>query len=156
MPDVTTSIEYLQNLPLYQTVKPYYCLLAPHEGFDPDAQRLDNLEFEVFHDIHVTDIRDSINEFSLEKCGFQVLSHNSNGLEFTTPEDVQAYKQETEAMLRDKLGAEFVKCYEVRTRKNVPLSRNVFDYNDPLLVEGPAKGAHSGQDIRSKLKVAQI
>jgi hypothetical protein len=144
MSDVVTSIEYLQNLPLYQTEKPYYCLLAPHEGFDPNAQRLDNLEFEVFPNIRVTDIRDSIDEFSLEKCGFEVFSHHSDGLEFNTAEDVHAYKQETEAMLRDKLGAEFVKCYEVRTRKNIPLPRSVFDYNDPLLVEGPAKGAHSG------------
>lgn len=144
MPDVETSIEYLQKLPLYEVEKPYYCLLAPHEGFDPDAQRLDNLEFEVHDNIRVRDIRDKIHEFKLEECGFQVLSHSMGQSEFNTPDDIQGYKLETQAMLRETLGAECVKTYEVRIRKNMPLPRSQFDYNDPLLVEGPARGAHSG------------
>lgn len=144
MPDVQTSIEYLQKLPLYETEKPYYCLLAPHEGFDPDAQRLDNLEFEVHENICVKDMRGKVHEFKLEECGFEVISHEMNRSEFNTPGDIEAYRHETQEMLRSFLGAEFVKTYEVRMRKNMPFPRSQIDYNDPLLVEGPARGAHSG------------
>jgi hypothetical protein len=53
MPAIETSLEYLQRLPLYETEKPYWCFLPPHEGFDPDAQRVDNLEFEHYSDITI-------------------------------------------------------------------------------------------------------
>ena len=45
MPSVQTSIEYLQKLALYEEEKPYWCFLPPSEDFDPDVQRVDNLEF---------------------------------------------------------------------------------------------------------------
>ncbi|MCJ1400645.1 hypothetical protein MMC11_003853 [Xylographa trunciseda] len=143
MPEVQATIEYLENSPLYETEKPYWCLLPPHDGFDPNKQRVDNLEFELRPDITISDIRDAKEDLTLETSGFQVLSHHSECSTIKTVEDVQAYKTETEAMLRDKLDATFVKCYELRTRKNVPFQREQFDINDPLLVEGPARGAHN-------------
>lgn len=142
MPDIKAGIEYLQKLKLYEVEKPYYCLLAPHEGFDPDAQRLDNLEYEVHPDMTIRDMRDinpTINDF-----GFQVLSHQSEALDLTTREGVELYRQETEQLLRDVLGAVYVRTYEVRQRENVRIERTEMDYNDPLLKEGPAKGAHNG------------
>jgi len=45
--------------------------------------------------------------------------------------------------LRKEFAAVYVKCYEVRKRENVAIQRSQMDYNDPLLVEGPAKGAHN-------------
>jgi len=36
-----------------------------------------------------------------------------------------------------------VKCYELRLRKNVLFQRAQLDLNDPLLVEGPARGVHN-------------
>lgn len=147
MPDITASIEYLQNLPLYADVKPFWALLKPQEGFDPDADRVDNLEFEDHHNIHITDIREAKEELSLSNCGFQVLSHHSKKTSFESADDVEEYKRETEGLLRDELNADFVKCYELRLRKNVPFQRNRIDLNDPLLLEGPARGVHNGDWI---------
>ena len=145
MPDTTGSIEYLQNLPLYATEKPYYALFAPSADFDPNAKRLDNLEYEFHNDIRITDIRGLPSRPTLANYGFEVLEHESKHVALASREECRLYQRETEGMLADKLGAVFVKCYEVRKRENVPIIRDVMDYNDPLLIEGPARGAHSGK-----------
>jgi hypothetical protein len=144
MPTIIASIDYLQNLPLYKTEKPYYCLLAPKEGYDPNSQRLDNLEYEAHNDISIRDMRDLPSPPTLSTFGFEVLNHKSDKLGLSTRDEVEEYRAETEQMLREALGAVYVKCYEVRKRENIPIERSVMDYNNPLLIEGPAKGAHNG------------
>src|SRR5436190_7366703 len=104
MPDIIADIEFLADLPLYQKEKPYLALLPPSPDRDPDKERLDNLEFEVHHGIAITDIRNS-KDFTIDKCGFEVLSHESQYLAFQDVEDVDAYKRETENLLRTTLGA---------------------------------------------------
>lgn len=144
MPDITASIEYLSNLDLYQREKPYWCLLPPQEGFDPDQDRVDNLEFEEHHNITISDIRETKEDLSLSNCGFQVLSHERKKSSFESVENVEEYKIDTEIVLKKELDAVFVKCYELRLRKNVPFKRDQLDLNDPLLQEGPARGVHNG------------
>ena len=124
--------------------KPYWCLLSPQDGIDPDSRRLDNLEFES-RDIEITDTRPFKDSIQLEEYGFQVLSHTSEVSEFASVDDVQKYKSETERMLRDVLGAPFVKCYDLILRQNIPFHRSQFDLNDQLHTEGPARGAHNGK-----------
>ena len=143
MPNITADIEFLADLPLYQNEKPYLALLPPSADRDPDKERLDNLEFEVHQGITITDIRKN-KDFTIEKCGFEVLSHESQCLVFRDVADVDTYKRETEHLLCAKFGAVHVLCYDLRLRKNDPIQRNQFDVNDPLLIEGPAKGAHNG------------
>jgi hypothetical protein len=145
MPDIEATIEYLQNLPLYETEKPYYCLLAPHDGFDPNAQRLDNLEYETHSNIKISDMRPLLSDITIEESGFQVIPHQSGALSLATRDEIEAYRKETEELLRKQFGAVYVNCYEVRKRENVAIVRSQMDYNDPLLVEGPAKGAHNGR-----------
>jgi hypothetical protein len=147
MSPVISSIEYLKRLPLYDTEKPYWCMLTPREGFDPDKDRLDNLEFELHDGITITDIRDAEEEISLEKCGFQVLSNETSISSFESEEDVKTYKCETEKHLEKEMGATFVKTYELRLRKNIPIYRPVMNIVDPMLYEGPARGAHNGESF---------
>ena len=45
-------------------------------------------------------------------------------------------------MKRD-VALQFILILAFQIRQNVLLHRSSFDMNDPLLVEGPAKGAHS-------------
>jgi hypothetical protein len=144
MPAVQASLEYLQNLPLYDEEKPYWCFLTPREGFDPDKQRVDNLEFEAHKNIIIQDIRESSTEISLEECGFQVIPHKTKYLSFETADVVVAYKAETEDLLQRTFGAVYVVCYDSQLRKNVPFKRSQLDLNDPLTAEGPARGAHNG------------
>ncbi|KAI9767664.1 MAG: hypothetical protein M1840_005535 [Geoglossum simile] len=149
MPDIHAAIDYLQDLPLYQTEKPFWCFLPPdHPAPGPDTQRTDNLEFEPHHNLKITDIRTKAAEISLEAYGFEVLSHTSALSEIASLADVDRYKAETRELLRARLGpASFVKCYDLKLRKNVPFPRREVDMNDPLHVEGPARGAHVGMRL---------
>ena len=145
MPDVQATIEYLQDLPLYEDEKPYWCFLPPHEGFDPDKQRVDNLEWEDHEDILIRDMRETKDQFRIDDCGFEVLDHKSKFAKFENASDTAAYKLETEKLLKQKMNAIYVKCYDHRLRKNVLFQRKLLDLNDPLLSEGPARGVHNGK-----------
>ena len=145
MPAVKTSLEYLQKLPLYEEEKPYYCLLSPDDkSIDPSEQRLDNLEFEEHKNVTIRDIRELTSGASIEDCGFQVLSHSSKISQFNSATDIDDYRRETEALLKEELKAEYVHCYDSRLRKNLPFQHTHIDLNDPLIVEGPARGVHNG------------
>jgi hypothetical protein len=144
MPSVRASIEYLQKLPLYEDEKPYWCFLPPREGFDPDAQRVDNLEWEEHSDISIEDIRESATPFKIDDCGFEVLEHKTRFAKFEEMKDIVEYKEETERLLTERMDAVYVKCYDSRLRKNIPFQRAFLDLNDLLQAEGPARGAHNG------------
>ncbi|KAH7348887.1 hypothetical protein BKA65DRAFT_584780 [Rhexocercosporidium sp. MPI-PUGE-AT-0058] len=143
MSQVCATLEYLQGLPLYDTEKPYWCFVAPREGFDPNLQRLDNLEFEARENIAIQNLRDSTTKADLNECGFQVVSHQSSFSHFKHIEDIQGYKVETEQLLKDTLGAVYAKCYDTVLRKNVIFQRDTLDLGDPLHMEGPARGVHN-------------
>ncbi|KAH7416709.1 hypothetical protein BKA64DRAFT_701491 [Cadophora sp. MPI-SDFR-AT-0126] len=143
MPQVHATLEYLQQLALYDIEKPYWCFLAPREGFDPDVQRVDNLEFEDRQNIAIQDIREADKRFDLNDCGFQIISHQSKFSRFLQATDVQGYRVETEQLLKDTLGAVYAKCYDTVLRKNVAFRRDKLDLADPLHTEGPARGVHN-------------
>jgi len=145
MPAVQASIEYLQKLPLYETEKPFWCFLPPRDGFDPDKQRVDNLEWEDHSNITIQDIRETKGHFKIDECGFEVLDHRSDVSDFKSAADVARYKAETEKLLKHKMQAVYVNCYDSRLRENVTFQRTQLDLNDPLLKEGPARGAHNGE-----------
>lgn len=147
MPSVQASIEYLQKLSLYDEEKPYWCFLPPSEDFDPDEQRVDNLEFEDYPDIQIQDIRDFDKAPKIDDSGFEVLNHQSKFSKFDRADDVFQYVSETEELLRERMDAVYVKCYDSRLRKNVMFQRTQLDLNDPLLTEGPARGAHNGKAL---------
>ena len=152
MPAVQATLEYLQKLPLYDEEKPYWCFLPPHEGFDPDKQRVDNLEFEGYPGIQIRDMRELDAAPKIGDCGFEVLSHRSKLSRFNQADDVSKYVAETEELLGEKMDAVYVKCYDSRLRKNVMFQRSQLDLNDPLLTEGPARGAHNGKLSESSFK----
>jgi hypothetical protein len=124
-------------------VKPYWVSLPPREGFDPDKQRLDNLEFE-YRMVHIQDIRGLSKYPQIDVNGFEVLNHTTKIAHFTTVEDVNRYKSETEELLRISLGAVYVKCYNTSLRKNITFNRTEYELSDPLHTEGPVRGAHNG------------
>jgi hypothetical protein len=144
MPANLADIEFLADLPIYQTEKPYFCLLSPEQKIDFDKVPLDNLEFEKHAGINVEDIREHP-ELCLDDCGFEYFQHQSAVGQFTQPAEVDAYKRETEDLLRERFAAAKVSTYELRLRKNQEFHRKQFDLNEKLLLEGPAKGAHIGK-----------
>ena len=56
------------------------------------------------------------------------------------------------------VGLESILILILQIRQNVVLHRSCFDMNDPLLVEGPAKGAHSEyvSEAQHQLKVLNL
>ena len=152
MPAVQSSLEYLQKLELYDEEKPYWCFQQPHDGFDPNEQRLDNLEFEQYPGITIRDIRECKTDAHIDDCGFQVLSHESRITRFEKASDFKEYKAETEWLLKRDMNAVYVNTYDWRLRKNIPFHRQVMDLNDPLVAEGPARGVHNGKSGR-ELKI---
>ena len=182
MPPITTTLEYLVDLPLYQHEKPYWALNTAGSNFDPSIHRSENLSFASHDKILVRDIRDlPISETpTLSREGFQVLNLHvkqpnadehkrkheggtvpggkgdddddenqeeaaeQGGFTFETKEDTETYMRVTASTLKQELGAEFVKCYDMRLRRNVSFQRTEYDFNDFLTVEGPAQGVHVG------------
>jgi hypothetical protein len=155
MPANLAEIEFLADLPLYQTEKPYLCLLSPEQQIDPDQVRLDNLEFEKHSNIRIEDVREHP-ELRLDDCGFEYIQHKTAISEFTNPADVDAYKRETEGLLRDRFAAVKVLTYELRLRKNQEFRRKQFDLNEKLLLEGPAKGAHNGTQKHQEGRISSL
>ena len=46
MPKIVATIDFLADLPLYDTEKPYFYLPGKDQEIDPEDPRLNNLEFE--------------------------------------------------------------------------------------------------------------
>src|SRR2546421_6824053 len=113
MPANLAEIEFLADLPLYNREKPYLCLLSPDQKIDPDQVRLDNLEFEKHSNIHVENMREHPG-LRLEDCGFEYVQHKTTISEFTGAADVDAYKRETDALLKDRVGAARGRAYDLR------------------------------------------
>lgn len=142
MPIISATIDFLADLPVYETEKPYFYLPGKDEDIDPEDPLLNNLQFESHHGLEIRDMREHP-ELELTKCGFTFVSHKSSVHSFNVPSDVETYKSETQELLKDHFSAELVLTYEVRLRKNQQFRRREFDLNDKLLQEGPAKGAHN-------------
>lgn len=114
MPDIVTNMTFLKDSPLYKNEKPYLVLLPASEDFDLKSARRDNLEFESHNGVRVTDIRGREKVFQLMTHGFEIMPNTSKLSNFRTMEDVQAYKRETEEVLKAKFGAEKVVCWDFK------------------------------------------
>ncbi|KAH6690762.1 hypothetical protein BKA61DRAFT_285586 [Leptodontidium sp. MPI-SDFR-AT-0119] len=148
MPPLLTTLEYLQDLELYQSEKPYFCLMPATNCLLVQNEQLDNLEFESHDEIPIGDIRGLEKAFKIDDCGFEVFNHiskvrdlHSGGLESNMA--LTQYKLETEELLTTYLGASFVCCYDFVMRKNIVFDDTVFDLKDPMHAIGPARGAHN-------------
>ncbi|KAK0747137.1 hypothetical protein B0T18DRAFT_324784 [Schizothecium vesticola] len=153
----TAEVSFLEKSPRYETEKPYLVLLPEGAAVDPSIP-LHNLKFEE-KEVSVLDIRDCQSAYHLDECGFEYLPHTTDVTAILgdepTVDHVNAYKAETEALLRQRFGAVKVVCYELRLRERKEFVRDAFDINDPLLVEGPALGAHTDVTARSGPEMIQ-
>lgn len=145
MPAITSSIEYLADIDLYKTEKPWSGLLInSKERFFDKGQRLDNIEFE-YHDHNIRDVREQPG-LRFDVTGFDLCSQKCSTLsEFNTIEKLNSYKTEMSAFLKEKLGALYINTYDCHTRLNVQKTTDTVDVLDLLHVDSPARGAHNGE-----------
>ena len=113
MPDVTGSVRYLKRLPEYEKVKPYLAAVPQCAGKDLDEFQLTNLEFEE-HGVKIKDIRPNMQNFSLEKQGFEILPRLGVQPTVSSIDDVKQYQQQTEKLLEAHFGAEKVISFEFK------------------------------------------
>ena len=116
MPDIEAGLDFLANIPLYQTEKPFLALLSPDRQIDPEIPR-SNLQWEHHDRITIRDMREDAQNVKIEKCGFQFVNHESSISSFEDVLRVEAYKRETETLLAKELGAERVVCYDFRVSR---------------------------------------
>lgn len=141
MAETKGKVCFLARLPRYENEKP--CVVVPPakpkpiEGVNPpNVQR-------AFHDVEITNVRDFKNDLSLEKHGFQVLSHTTQYPELEELAACDAYKLENQELVKKHLNAERVFTWGLRKRMPKERQKNEqWDYNNPIEIEGPAVMAH--------------
>lgn len=154
MPSITASIEYLADIDLYKTEKPWSGLLIGGKKHFNSGQRLDNIEL-TYHDCDVQDVREN-QDLPFDKTGFQLYKQKSPTLsEFDTIEKLETHQAEMAAFLTEKLDAVYVKTYDCHTRLNVDKTEDKVDVMDLLNVDAPARGAHNGRPIRMSRMIQQ-
>jgi hypothetical protein len=110
--DVVGYITFLADSPLWETEKPFG-LTLPADYDPPEGMRLTNLKFaERRLDIH--DMRSCISPISVDLSGFTLLQQPTEYLEITNMDIFEAYKRETESVLRELFKPDFIRCWDGR------------------------------------------
>ncbi|KAH8682291.1 methyltransferase CmcJ [Xylariales sp. PMI_506] len=155
---VKSEVNYLKRLPLYQSEKPFQ-LFIPIEKDAPD-QRTSNLEFEP-RECTFRDIRDSLQDYSLDTHGFQVEECPTN-LDFPSFQDraivESRYFSEVEQILkRIQGGFDRVFIFDWRLRNaSTPRTGVEFDMNDFTSWLRPSPNVHVDQSDRAVLHRIQL
>lgn len=110
LPATPASMRFIADLPKYETEKPYNC-----RGKDVANGEISNLVFDTRSDIPVHDVRGHEHEFSLQKQGFMFVNHESKvRKDIGSVDFVYEYLGETINLVKQKLNAEKVVCYDLR------------------------------------------
>lgn len=111
---VHVPIYFLARDDRFTNEKPYAFRFALEEGPIPQS----NMKMERKENIPITDIRGHEKHFSLERNGFEVLSHTSKLAyeEFYHPEKIHVYLRELETLLQQHLKATCVKVFRYGVR----------------------------------------
>lgn len=114
MLEVQSTLDFLQDLPLYKTERPYVFTCAGEMSLDESHPTLNTVKL---HDVPVTlqDIRDA-KGYNLSTSGFEKVNHATQvDLNRIQDEEVRReYRTETAKFLKQHLGAEHVYCYNVK------------------------------------------
>lgn len=111
MPDITASLCFLEQLPLYRHEKPYRIIPSAEETYQYSVT---NIVPQFHENIRIADVRERRSELSLNKHGFQVLSHASKYPVLDDLPLIAGYKNEVDELLAKHLKAEKVICFDFR------------------------------------------
>lgn len=118
MPDIQSQLEFLSDLDLYKTQRPFLFTPSRHlEGMvDVTPKTLNTINL-GWKPIVFRDIRGHEASYSLGEAGFETvkfLPANSEFDSFSSKETRQAYMAETEDFLKARFNANEVICYNVK------------------------------------------
>jgi hypothetical protein len=113
-----TTVKFLRELPKYEVEQPYELYGYPMR----ESEKITNCEFEYVRDLKVENARPSMKTFKLRDSGFEFVHHQTK-IAFTAEnfesagnqsQIVNAYLEETMAMVKKKVGASDVVCFDWR------------------------------------------
>ena len=115
--DVSATLTYLSDLPIYQNEKLYELWVSEPPADIPQT----NSEFTEVHGISIHDARQLTDRCSLDSTGFAWITHMSNFLlngeellKGDQPEKLKAYLEECMDLVKERLEAEHVVCFDWR------------------------------------------
>jgi len=115
------TLQFLTDIPLYQTEKPYKLLNFP--SIPPELST--NCQYINRHGIRLNSVRGREDQFSVDQCGFQILKHRfrctptRSQFEDRLQRDhlVQEYLSEVVYLVKKELCADRVFCFDWRVRR---------------------------------------
>ena len=128
MAQIVAPLRFLERLPLYEHVQPFVAVPSSEIGFDPEKHT--NMRLKEYN-VKITDIRDNIDNYKLDECGFEVVSHRSSNSSFQDLNGIEAYKQETAALLKKRFTAEHVKCWDFKVSGSEAFHEDVCELQCP-------------------------
>ncbi|EED16519.1 CmcJ-like methyltransferase, putative [Talaromyces stipitatus ATCC 10500] len=137
---VSTSMYFLASNELFKSEKPYAFRFTLAEHGLPSSIPQTNMKMERRDDIIIDDIRGNEKMYTLEKNGFEVITHTSQIAyeDYYEPEKVKSYLQELEEVLKDRLKASHVQVFRYGLRKRhseFPVSTGeAYEYDQPTSV----------------------
>ncbi|KAK7422004.1 hypothetical protein QQZ08_009725 [Neonectria magnoliae] len=141
--DRLASMNFIADLPLYHSEKPYNC-----QSKDLPGGEITNLIFETNSGIVVQDVRGRQNEFTLKEHGFMFLDHESQvKAEVGSMDFIYQYLEETIALLKGQFQADKVICYDLRIRRNVAKEEVTGDKNDRATAMFAVQDVHVDQTL---------
>ena len=122
-PQQSISLEFIKDLELYHTEKPYFVVIEEGEGKAPSTAT--NLELAPVHNISLQDIRGREADFTIERNGFKYVKHEAQVAANDEEDNWVAYSQEMARLIQEECGSEKVICYDYRVfpRRRVYHSR---------------------------------
>lgn len=124
MPDVQSKLEFLADLDLYKTQRPF--IFTPTPGQDSEKQidtgehNLNTVELQ-YETVTLLDIRHEPG-YKMQECGFELVANEmqNTGLDFLEESARNQYACKTEEFWVKHLNAEYALCYDVKV--GIPLN----------------------------------
>ncbi|TPX14160.1 uncharacterized protein E0L32_000554 [Thyridium curvatum] len=145
MLDVQSKLEFLADLDLYKTQRPF--IFTPGQDsekqIDTGEHNLNTVELQ-YETVTLLDIRHEPG-YKMQECGFELVANEmqNTGLNFLEESARNQYACETEEFWVKHLNAEYALCYDVKLRRN-----GFWDPDEPVdllkrgWLEPPARGIH--------------
>lgn len=128
MGSVTTTLEFLDRLPIYRSEAPYQIIPSPDRPV-VDTSKLSNIKLRS-GEVKILDLREQEGPFSIETTGFEIVHHHCENLQFSNHDALTNYARDTEELLHERLSPVFVKCWDQKVNPSRPAySYKLFTYD---------------------------
>jgi hypothetical protein len=109
MGSVTTTLEFLADLPIYKTEQPFQVIPSP-DWPEIEPTSLSNIKLHQ-GSVIIHDLRDQDEQFTLDTAGFEFTHNEPQSLDFSSTEALEQYNRNTEDFMKEHFGAVFVRCF---------------------------------------------